>query len=359
MERSQGEDAGFALPPLAFRLIYLYTCLRIACVGRGTMSNDLIMAGQQHFLPVLSVADAVQRRCAIIEFVQRVMKPGVDFGTIPGTVKPTLLKPGAEKLCTLFGLTSRFQILEKVEDWMGEAHDGEPFFYYLYHCQLWRDALLIAEGDGSCNSFEQKYRYREAHRVCPACGKPAIVKGKAEYGGGWLCFVKRGGCGAKYPDGDESIEGQPVGRIVNVDIADVVNTIQKMAQKRSLIAATLLAVNASEFFTQDVEDTLTEAEAASAGESAITTAGSETVPATEEPAPVRYATAAEARAAFETKVRRFATGLDKTAIGKLAVALLGGKHERWTAEVWQKALDRPDADWRAALEKVRQEQAAR
>jgi hypothetical protein len=33
-----------------------------------------------------------------------------------------------------------------------------------------------------------------------------------------------------------------------------VNTIQKMAQKRALIAATLLAVNGSEFFTQDIED---------------------------------------------------------------------------------------------------------
>ena len=73
------------------------------------MSNDLVIAGQQNFLPVLSVSEAIQRRCAIIEFVQKVMKPGIDFGTIPGTQKPTLLKPGAEKLCTLFGLTSRFQ----------------------------------------------------------------------------------------------------------------------------------------------------------------------------------------------------------------------------------------------------------
>lgn len=35
---------------------------------------------------------------------------------------------------------------------------------------------------------------------------------------------------------------------------DAVNTIQKMAQKRALIAAVLIAANASEFFTQDVED---------------------------------------------------------------------------------------------------------
>jgi len=40
----------------------------------------------------------------------------------------------------------------------------------------------------------------------------------------------------------------------NPDVADVVNTIQKMAQKRALVAATLIATSASEFFTQDVED---------------------------------------------------------------------------------------------------------
>jgi hypothetical protein len=44
-------------------------------------------------------------------------------------------------------------------------------------------------------------------------------------------------------------------RIPNPDVADVVNTIQKMAQKRALVAATLIATSASEFFTQDVEDT--------------------------------------------------------------------------------------------------------
>jgi hypothetical protein len=35
---------------------------------------------------------------------------------------------------------------------------------------------------------------------------------------------------------------------------NLVNTIQKMAQKRALVAATLIATSASEFFTQDVED---------------------------------------------------------------------------------------------------------
>ena len=35
---------------------------------------------------------------------------------------------------------------------------------------------------------------------CPECGKPAIIKGKPEYGGGWLCYKKKDGCGAKWSD---------------------------------------------------------------------------------------------------------------------------------------------------------------
>ena len=43
-------------------------------------------------------------------------------------------------------------------------------------------------------------------------------------------------------------------RVANPDIFDQVNTIQKMAHKRALVAAVLIATNASEFFTQDVEN---------------------------------------------------------------------------------------------------------
>jgi hypothetical protein len=214
----------------------------------------LAPAVRDSFMPALSIHQAVDRFNSVVEFVRTVMREGVDYGRIPGTEKPTLLKPGAEKLCTLFGLSSRFALIRSVEDWTGAEHEGEPFFYYLYRCQLWRGDLVMAEGDGSCNSFEQRYRYREAQRKCPACGQGAIIRGKEEYGGGWLCFKKRGGCGAKFKAEDPEIMGQQAGRVPNENIADQVNTIQKIGQKRALIAATLLAVNGSEFFTQDTED---------------------------------------------------------------------------------------------------------
>jgi hypothetical protein len=221
---------------------------------RSIEEVSLAPLDHQSFMPALSVEQAVQRFNTVVEFVRTVMREGIDYGKIPGTDKPTLLKPGAEKLCTLFGLTCRFNLVRSVEDWDGSQHEGEAFFYYLYRCQLWRGDSILSEGDGSCNSFEQKYRYREAQRRCPSCGLAAIIKGKEEYGGGWLCFKKKGGCGMKFADADIEITSQPVGRVANENIADQVNTIQKMAQKRALIAATLLAVNGSEFFTQDCED---------------------------------------------------------------------------------------------------------
>ena len=227
-------------------------------------AGGLVAVERSQFMPALSIELAVERYGAVTEFVSRVLRRDVDYGVIPGTEKRTLLKPGAEKLTTFFGLSTRFQLLERIEDWTGERHGGEPFFYYLYRCQLHRGDLLVAESDGSCNSRETKYRWRESRRVCPACSQPAIIKGREEYGGGWLCFKKQGGCGAKYRDGDAGIESQPTGRVPNPDIADQVNTIQKMAQKRALIASVLIAVNASEFFTQDVEDFRDAAPAASA-----------------------------------------------------------------------------------------------
>lgn len=224
------------------------------------MSNQELVVSDQTYMPAMSIPQAVARFNTLVEFVQTVMRDGIDYGKIPNTTKPTLLKPGAEKLTTLFGLTTRFVVVEKTEDWTGDDHGGEPFFYYWYRCQLWRGDRLIAEADGSCNSRESKYRWREAKRACPKCNEAAInrskfpPRNKPNAEPGWYCYAKAGGCGAEFAADDPMIIGQQTGRTPNPDIADQVNTFQKMSQKRALIAATLIGVNASEFFTQDVED---------------------------------------------------------------------------------------------------------
>lgn len=202
----------------------------------------------------LTVEEASHRYNSLIEFTKTVMVKDQDFGVIDGVSKPCLYKAGAEKLCTFFGMVPMFSLIERVEDWTGKDHGGEMFFYFFYKCVLVRGDAAVGEGDGSCNSFEKKYRWRSGKRKCPQCGLETIIVGKPEYGGGFLCYAKKGGCGAKFRDKDPAIVNQDTGTVPNPDIAEQVNTIQKMAQKRALVAATLIACNASAFYTMDMED---------------------------------------------------------------------------------------------------------
>jgi hypothetical protein len=184
------------------------------------------------------------------EFKREIMLEGVDYGIIPGTPKPTLLKPGAEKLSMVFGLAPTFESANAIEDW------EHGFFHYDERCILTskRSGTVAASANGSANSREPRYRWRKAERVCPSCGKPAIIKGKADYGGGWLCWKQKDGCGAKFGDNDPAIAGQVVGNIENPEPFELVNTIKKMAQKRALVAAVLIATGGSGIWTQDIED---------------------------------------------------------------------------------------------------------
>ena len=199
----------------------------------------------------LSFAEMRQRVEQLDAFYRGVMQRGTDYDLIPGTPKPTLLQPGAQLLDAIFGLAPIFEELP------GSVEDFEQgFFAYKIRCKLVVKATgqTAAEAIGSCNSKENRYRWRDARRRCPECAAEAITKGRAEFGGGWLCWKKTGGCGAKYRDGDEAIEGQAVGKVENDDPYTLANTILKMGQKRAHIAATLNATGASRIFTQDVED---------------------------------------------------------------------------------------------------------
>jgi len=225
------------------------------------MSNEIVtyQADPQAlslYMPVVDVRMAVERRNMIEAFVKNVMVDKRDFGTIPGAGdKKVLLKAGAEKFCSFFGLLPDFVPLVAILDFdgTGEGH-GEPLIYYRVRCDLYKSGVKVGAGEASCHSRETKYRWRNAARTCPTCGQAAIIKGKEEYGGGWLCFKKNGGCGAKFKDGDKAIESQTIGRIFNPDVPDLDNTILKMADKRALVAATLICGNLSDYFTQDMDD---------------------------------------------------------------------------------------------------------
>lgn len=205
----------------------------------------------------LKVDDVIEQMKLVEEVLTRAMVEDQDFGKIPGCgPKPTLLKPGAEKLLVLFRLAPRFTLQEKD---LGEGHREIRAVCDLYHIAT---GEWYGQGIGSCSTLEAKYRWRMAKIACPKCGQETVIKGREEYGGGWLCYAKKGGCGAKWQDGDAAIEKQERGVVENPDVADQYNTVLKMAQKRAQVAAVLTATSASAIFTQDVED-MPQAEAAS------------------------------------------------------------------------------------------------
>ncbi|MFA6307089.1 MAG: hypothetical protein WC639_04770 [Patescibacteria group bacterium] len=165
------------------------------------------------------------------KLVHACMVPNHDYGVIPGTNKPTLLKPGAEKIAKLLGLADTYEVVEKIEDW------NKPFFSYLIKCRLVsvRDGVVISEGLGECNSYESKYRYRwVGDRDLPPdadISKLARQERKSKSGGHWTVY-----------------------RLDNEDIFSQVNTLLKMAKKRALVDASLSAGRLSDVFTQDIED---------------------------------------------------------------------------------------------------------
>jgi hypothetical protein len=200
-----------------------------------------------------TVEELVARADLVHRAMQVAMTPNVHYGIIPGTGnKPTLLKPGAEKLDTLFRLRPEFR------DEL--AWDGEHLTVTSY-CSL----VHIATGDvlakdvaGMCSTKESKYAWRQAVRRCPNCGQDAIRKVRKEGAknfGKWQCIGgDKGGCWSVFEADDHTITGQDSGRVPNPDLADQYNTVLKMSQKRAHVAATLAATAASDVFTQDVED---------------------------------------------------------------------------------------------------------
>jgi len=198
--------------------------------------------------PVMDLKTAKARLAEFQEFVKQYLVEEEDYGIIPGTTKPTLYKPGADKLCELYGLADEYEILTDYsrEDWSAVP----PLFDYTIRCVLRskRSGVAVASGLGSCNSYEGKYRWRDLKRRCPNCGQETIIKGKEEYGGGWICWKKEGrsnGCGAKFDIGDERIANQTVGRVDNDDIATLKNTILKLGKKRCLGSNTPILVSSS------------------------------------------------------------------------------------------------------------------
>lgn len=198
----------------------------------------------------------VLKQVAIIQEVMKAVmqgpseenKDGVHYGTIPGTKKPSLFKAGAEKLSLTFRLRPEYEIRRSD---LPNGHREYEVVCTLYHIPTGQS---VGQGVGSGTTMEGKYRFRKADLVCPGCEQSTIIKGKQEFGGGWLCYQKKGGCGKKWTDKDNPFDGVNTDRAEHDNPADYYNTVLKMAKKRAHVDAILTATAASDIFTQDVED---------------------------------------------------------------------------------------------------------
>jgi predicted RNA-binding Zn-ribbon protein involved in translation (DUF1610 family) len=216
-----------------------------------TVSEGTSLAHAEDRYAERTIEDVASQVAKVQGLMGKLMKNDVHYGTVPGTKKETLYKQGAEKICLLFELRAAYAGVERIDLPGGHRE-------YIVRCELIHrpSGELAGEGVGSCTSMETKYRYRKADHVCPNCGKEAIIKGKKEYGGGWLCFKKKGGCDSKWSDESEQgkLFAENPARIENEDLADQYNTILKMAKKRAFVDATITVGAVSDMFTQDIED---------------------------------------------------------------------------------------------------------
>lgn len=167
--------------------------------------NELELTEQINVVPrpQISLNEMEKAIREMQDFVNKLFVEGEHYGVIVKGQKPTLLKPGAELLLNLYGYGLKMEKVKEVEDW------DKPFFYYEYKAIVYskRGGWVEAEGFGSANSKEKKWAFDKY-------GNP-----------------------------------QPPTYIYSM-----VNSIQKIAQKRAMVAPTLIACRASALFTQDLED---------------------------------------------------------------------------------------------------------
>ena len=186
------------------------------------MNNEINALSIIETVEIDNIANTMAKIQQMQNVVQKTLKKGHDFGEVPGTSKPTLLKPGGEKICMLFGLNPEYEFLQTTEDY------DKEFFSYNIRCTLFRNRQPVAQGVGSCNSKEKKYRFVNVDTI------PETYIGQSE----------------EYTDE----YGRVRYKINNPDICSLVNTILKMAKKRAFIDAVLQVASLSEVFTQDIED---------------------------------------------------------------------------------------------------------
>lgn len=175
----------------------------------------------------MAVADIISHVATVQEVMRAVMKADVHFGVIPGTDKPTLLKPGAEVLCMAFRIADAYEI---------EDLSTADTVRYRVTCTGTHQTTgtVLGTGMGEASSAEEKYKWRKAYKD-EFDATPANLRREKK---GW----------------DKQKKQQYSVMQVRTEPADLANTILKMANKRAKMAMVLNVTAASDCFSQDLED---------------------------------------------------------------------------------------------------------
>lgn len=233
-------------------------------------------------MQMMPLAEAQNWYKEFVTFSKSILKMDLDYGVIPGTPKPSLYKPGAEKLRLVYGLSSEHECTEKTVDL------DRPYVDYTYRCTIkTKQGQILSQCDGSCNSMESKFGYAwkavdrlpegtDVSKLTSKITRRKITEfdfaiRRAEttgpyakpqaYWDKWRSAIEEGTArkhlvqrfGKKMEEW-EMEELVILYRIANPNVISLKNTIMKMAQKRAFVGAILLATGASEFYTQDIED---------------------------------------------------------------------------------------------------------
>jgi len=156
----------------------------------------------------VTIDTLVERVNLLKELMKRCMVEGQHHGTIPGTKKPSLWKPGAELICVLFQLGTRYP-----KDSIRIERDNGHFLFTLT-CELFHipTGRVVGEGVGAGSTMEYRFRIQTEDRYTA------------------------GGAGLKSPSG----AGQPIK--AKYTPFDFYNTVLKMAKKRCLGSTTPVLV---------------------------------------------------------------------------------------------------------------------
>lgn len=197
----------------------------------------------------MSVDSVVRQVNLVQEIMSKVMKLDEHYGTIPGCQKPSLYKPGAEKLGFTFRLAPEYDVTTIN---MPNGHREYQVKCRLRHIPT---GSMVGEGVGSCTTMEGKYRFRGGEKE--GTGQPLPKEYWNLRNAGKTEDAKKliGGDGYTHGKIDGKWEICSIGEKVEHDNpADYYNTCEKMAKKRAHVDAILTATAASDIFTQDVED---------------------------------------------------------------------------------------------------------